>query len=89
MAERIVSKLDDLAIDVDNENVVEVFLKELHNKVRQFEEISNVEYKVDQKLTYFSLETKKLKSEQLGTKIIDLIDVQVFFFFFQKPKNLS
>ena len=89
MAERIVSKLDDLAIDVDNENVVEVFLKELHNKVRQFEEISNVEYKVDQKLTYFSLETKKLKSEQLGTKKIDLIDVQVFFFFFQKPKNLS
>ena len=89
MAERTVSKLDDLAIDVDNENVVEVFLKELHNKVRQFEEISNVEYKVDQKLTYFSLETKKLKSEQLGTKIIDLIDVQVFFFFFQKPKNLS
>ena len=89
MAERIVSKLDDLAIDVDNENVVEVFLKELHNKVRQFEEISNVEYKVDQKLTYFSLETKKLKSEQLGTKIIDLIDVQVFFFFFQKSKNLS
>ena len=95
MAEKIVSKLDDVAIndkdsnDYDDENVVEVFLKELHNKVRQFEEVSNVEYKVDRRLIYFSLETKKLKCEQLATKIIDLIDDQVFFFFFQKSKNLS
>lgn len=34
MEEKIVSKLDDLAIeDEDNENIAEVFLKELHNKV--------------------------------------------------------
>lgn len=90
MEEKIVSKLDDLAIeDEDNENIAEVFLKELHNKVRQFEEILNIEHKIDQRLIYFSFETKKLKSEPLATRIIDLIDDQVFFFFFQKPKNLS
>ena len=35
------------------------------------------------------MKEKKLKSEPLATRIIDLIDDQVFFFFFQKPKNLS
>ena len=37
------------------------FLKELHNKVRQFEEILNIEHKIDQRLIYFSFERKKIK----------------------------
>lgn len=62
MEEKIVSKLDDLAIEgEDNENIAEVFLKELHNKVRQFEEILNIEHKIDQRLIYFSFERKKIK----------------------------
>lgn len=62
MEEKIVSKLDDLAIeDEDNENIAEAFLKELHNKVRQFEEILNIEHKIDQRLIYFSFERKKIK----------------------------
>lgn len=62
MEEKIVSKLDDLAIEDEvNENIAEVFLKELHNKVRQFEEILNIEHKIDQRLIYFSFERKKIK----------------------------
>lgn len=62
MEEKIVSKLDDLAIeDEDNEDIAEVFLKELHNKARQFEEILNIEHKIDQRLIYFSFERKKIK----------------------------
>lgn len=62
MEEKIVSKLDDLAIeDEDNENIAEAFLKELHNKVRQFEEILNIEHEIDQRLIYFSFERKKIK----------------------------
>lgn len=88
MAEKIVSKLDNLAINDndsdDNKDIREVFLKELHNKVRQFEEISNVEYRVDNRLLYFSLETKTFRCERLATTIIDLIDDHVSFFFFSK-----
>ena len=62
MEEKIVSKLDDLAIeDEDNENIAEAFLKELHNKVRQFEEILNIEHEIDRRLIYFSFERKKIK----------------------------
>ena len=93
MAEKIVSKLNNLAINDndsdDDKDIREVFLKELHNKVRQFEEISNVEYRVDNRLLYFSLETKKFRCERLATTIIDLIDDHVYLFFFQKSKNLA
>ena len=93
MAEKIVSKLNNLAINDndsdDDKDIREVFLKELHNKVRQFEEIYNVEYRVDNRLLYFSLETKKFRCERLATTIIDLIDDHVSLFFFQKSKNLA
>ena len=88
MAEKIVSKLDNLAINDndsdDNKDIREVFLKELHNKVRQFEEISNVEYGLDNRLLYFSLETKKFRCERLATTIIDLIHDHVSLLFFFK-----
>ena len=84
MAEKIASDLSDLALE---ENVElcngEDFLEALNNKVRQLEEILDVECRADTKLLFFSIETKR-NDEPFARKLIDLIDRFTYEFFFSK-----
>ena len=93
MAEKIVGDLLDLALE-DELNVElasgKDFLEALSNKVRQLgREILDVEFKIDKKLLFFSIETKKINDELFAQKVIKLIDNLTYEFFFQKSKNLS
>ena len=92
--EKIVSELEGLAIVAKEEeeeklDIKEVFLKKLQYKVRQLEGVFNVEYKFGDRLLFFSIETQKLRREELAKKLIDLVDDHTKFFFFQRQENLS
>ena len=88
MAEKIVGDLLDLALE-DELNVELVngkdFLEALSNKVRQLgREILDVEFKIDKKLLFFSIETEKNNDELFAQKVIKLIDNLTYEFFFSK-----
>ena len=90
MAEKIVSDISDLALEDElNDELAngKDFLEALKNKVRQLGgEILNVEFKVDNKLLFFSIETKKINDESFARELIKLIDNLTYEFFFKNLK---
>ena len=90
MAEKIVSDISDLALEDElNDELAngKDFLEALKNKVRQLGgEILNVEFKVDNKLLFFSIETKKINDESFARELIKLTDNLTYEFFFKNLK---
>ena len=88
MAEKtdFVDNFQNLVID-EKIDLQEVFLKELVDKVKQLENLSTIDYKVDNRLMYFSFETQILRSQDLAEKLIDIVDNHTQFFF--KPEGLA
>ena len=93
MAEKVVDQFQELQVDdlVDQEYVTAVFIEALCHKIGQLEQILAIRKEIKSGSFCFSCDIPKISENHLDfpLTLIELIDeLNIYYFFKRKPKNL-